>query len=392
MRSSVKLAVLAAFALFSSIALTGCWDRREINDIAFVLSSAYDRQADNQYRYSAMFALPGQMGGQGGGGGGTGGKKSYFIDTESGSTIYQALFRLQKRMPRHLFFGHRRSLVIGESLAKDGIAGFFDFVVRNPENRLSTYIVISKGEAVKLLNAEPQFERFSAEAIRELAKAPFAVDTDIKQVAEKLGKDGCDPVIIYMGIQPSKGEDKNDEITILGYAQFKGDKMVGVFENKEMLGLNWLLGKPGVYNTTLDVGKDKLATLQVYEGHTKIHPIRQGDHFRFRIEIRAKARVKEDQSGLNFSESRSYLDLDRLLAADIRKDIQSAIDRMQRFQTDSVSLGIIVNRNYPDLWKQSLKDNWRQQLSKCEFEYDIQAKVTESGMIERNVIEGRVSR
>jgi spore germination protein KC/spore germination protein len=242
------------------------------------------------------------------------------------------------------------------------------------------------------LSAEPQFERFSAEAIRELAKAPFAIDTDLKRVAEKLGKVGSDPVIIYMGVQPSKGPDKNDEITVLGYAQFKGDRMVGVFENDEMQGLNWLLGKPGVYDTTLDVVKDKKATLQVYEGNIKIYPIRQGDHFRFRIEVTAAARVKEDQSGLNFSESRSYLELDRLLAADIRKDMQSTIDRMQRLQTDSASLGILVNRDYPDLWKQSLKDNWRQQLAKCEFEYDIQAKVTESGMIERNVIEGSESR
>jgi spore germination protein KC/spore germination protein len=388
MSRTVKLAVLAVITMLSSIILTGCWDRREINDIAFVLSSAFDRSADNQYRFSAMFALPGHMGGEGGGGGGTGGKNSYFIDSETGSTVHQSLFRLQKRMSRRAFFGHRRSIIISEALAKDGIANFFDFIVRNPENRLSTYVVISKGEAINLLKAKPQFERFSAEAIRELAKAPFAIDTDLKQVAEKVGKDGSDPIIIYMGVQQSGGEEKNDEIAVLGYAQFKGDRMVGVFENGGMLGLSWLIDKPGKYNTTVEVDNGKKATLQVYEGKTDIRPLRNGDHMKFRIEIHASARVKEDQSGLNFSEAHSYLRLNRLLADGIRQDIQAAISQMQRLQTDSASFGVLVNRYYPELWNTTLKDEWRQHLADCEFEYSIQAKVTESGMVERNVTEG----
>ncbi|TXK73213.1 Ger(x)C family spore germination protein, partial [Paenibacillus sp. N3.4] len=42
--------------------LTGCWDRTETNDIAFVLTSAIDLEDDGRYRISYMLPLPGSMG------------------------------------------------------------------------------------------------------------------------------------------------------------------------------------------------------------------------------------------------------------------------------------------------------------------------------------------
>lgn len=52
--------------LLICILLTGCWDRTEINDIAFVVSSAIDKKKD-QYRVAMQIPLVGQLGGQTGG-------------------------------------------------------------------------------------------------------------------------------------------------------------------------------------------------------------------------------------------------------------------------------------------------------------------------------------
>ena len=49
--------------------LTGCWDREEINDVAFVIGIAVDKEGD-EYRSSLQIALPGQAGASGSEGGG----------------------------------------------------------------------------------------------------------------------------------------------------------------------------------------------------------------------------------------------------------------------------------------------------------------------------------
>ena len=93
--------------------LTGCWDRTETNDIAFVLTSSVDLEDDGRYRVTYMLPLPGSMGGASGGGGGTAGGKSYYIDSEVGTTIRDAISKLQIRMARRCSspIGGRSSLV-----------------------------------------------------------------------------------------------------------------------------------------------------------------------------------------------------------------------------------------------------------------------------------------
>ncbi|WKL04167.1 hypothetical protein Q0F98_13830 [Paenibacillus amylolyticus] len=62
----------ALMLLLCTLFIAGCWDRKEINDIAFVIGVAVDKEDDN-YRSSLQIALPGQSGttGSSGGGGGT---------------------------------------------------------------------------------------------------------------------------------------------------------------------------------------------------------------------------------------------------------------------------------------------------------------------------------
>jgi spore germination protein KC/spore germination protein len=285
--------------------------------------------------------------------------------------------------------GHRRTILIGEKLAREGISELFDFIDRSSQNRMSTFLVVAQGEASQLLNTKPQFERFPAEAIRELAKSPSVMYLDMKRTAQNLGVTGSDPLVLYMGPKKSqKGEKPVEEVAILGYAQFKNDKMVGVYEGDAMHGVSWLLNRPGTYTTTIDTGQGKQTTLQVYEGQTKITPAQAYGHFRYRVEIRAKARVLEEQQDLNFTRVQSYRELNRILTNDIRKDVKTAIARIQKDQTDSASLGVLILRSFPDRWKKSAKDRWRDLLAESEFVYDIDASVTESGMVNHNVTRG----
>lgn len=63
-----KAAVLCCL-LLCSVLLGGCWDRREVNDVAFVMGTGLDKEGD-QYRVTMQIALPGQLGSSGSTGGG----------------------------------------------------------------------------------------------------------------------------------------------------------------------------------------------------------------------------------------------------------------------------------------------------------------------------------
>ena len=56
-----------AVTYYSTTLLTGCWDRTETNDIAFVATSSVDLEDDGKYRVRLYVPLPGSMGGASGG-------------------------------------------------------------------------------------------------------------------------------------------------------------------------------------------------------------------------------------------------------------------------------------------------------------------------------------
>src|SRR5213080_791664 len=166
------------FLLFClPIMLTGCWDRTEINDLAIVVATAQDKAGKENYRVTVQAPLPSSLGGPGssGGGGGTSGEGPFLVAQGTGKNLNQGVQDIQSRLSRKLYFPHRRVLIIGEELAKRGITESLNAILIEPQSRLTTFLLISKGEGLKMLTAQPRMEQFSAEAIREMAKARMDV-------------------------------------------------------------------------------------------------------------------------------------------------------------------------------------------------------------------------
>ncbi|MDF2651018.1 MAG: spore germination protein [Paenibacillus sp.] len=367
--------------------LTGCWDRTETNDIAFVLTSSVDLEDDGKYRVAYMFPLPGSMGGASGGGGGTAGGKSYYIDSDVGSTLREATSKLQMRMSRRIFLSHRRTIVIGEQLAKKGISTLFDVVPRSPESRMTTYLVLTKGKGYDLLNTSPKFERFPAETIRELTKSRQSMATSTKDIGIALSFNS-DPIMNYF--EPKEGQvakEPSQEIQAFGYAQFKGDRLVGIYTKQEADGLMWLRDQVKEHLLTFPMKSGKDISILVTEGHTKIKPKLQDDKVVFELVVDAVGAVREDLSKLDLNQSEQMRKIERRFAEQVKKSIQATIKQMQKEGTDSAQLGLIVWRKHPHAWKTRFEANWEDYFKDAEFRIMVNASIPETGLINQNVVQ-----
>lgn len=375
----------------SLLLLPGCWDRTEINDVAFVVSSAIDLDEDDKIRITVMVPLPGQMGGATGGGGGTGGEKSYYLDSEAGTTFRDAQTKLQQRMSRRMFFGHRRTLIIGEDLAKKGIRPIFDSSPRNSENRMTTYLITTKGKAYELLQATPKFERFPSEVIRELAKSGSLMDINMKDVGVALNAPGSDPVMVYMDTKDSvKSEKLSKEIEVKGYAQFRGDKMIGTLENSEAQGFSWLRNESIKTTVSLSYngGKHSGIGLRMHEVQTKIKPEIRDRKLRFIINVQAKAVLMEDEKHLDLSQTKNVEKIEKLLNDYMRKSMTKVIEKCKKNNVDSVQFGTYVWRSFPSEWKKTYAKRWPQAMKEVEYDIYVKSTLIETGLIYENVTKG----
>lgn len=101
---------LIIIMLLMTIVLTGCWNRRELNELAIAVGFGVDKDGE-QYRFSVQVVDPGEVAANKGG---TSGRTPVTMYHMSAPTIFEALRKMTTVSPRKIqfapaHFGHWRS-------------------------------------------------------------------------------------------------------------------------------------------------------------------------------------------------------------------------------------------------------------------------------------------
>jgi Ger(x)C family germination protein len=368
--------------LISPLVLSGCWDRREINDMAFVLATAVDKEKD-QIRVSILIPLPGNMGGTGGGGGGTGGVEPYTIETEVANTPWEAVNKIQSRLPRKIFFAHRRVLLFGEDFAKEGIAIALDNIVSRPGNRLSTFVAITKGKAADYLDSKVKLERFSAEQMRELLQSDATIKTSIKDIIANMNLTGHDAFISYLELAKADNtSNRSDNIQATGFSITKDGKQVDVLKGKEAFAMRILTPKFRSYSETLKLDDEKFS-FQILSTSTQINPKVYGNQISFDISVVAIANIAEFFSNKNIF--KEIPNIKRQIELQMKLDLLKTLDILKMKGSDVVGFGQILNRHYPQKWVKDWEPHWDNLFAKTNFNVSVKVNIYDVGATSENM-------
>lgn len=367
--------------------VTGCWDRREVNDMAIVIAMAMDKEEDGRYRLSIQVPLVSSLGAQSGGGGGTSGDKSYYVDSAVGKTIREANGLIQARMSREIYYSHHRMIVIGEKLAKEGMSDVLDIVARFPENRLTAYIVMTKGKGIELLTAQPQFERFSGEAMRELVKMG-GITVTLKDMAQMLSTPGIDAILPVLESVDSHPKGKSKEIEATGVGMFREGKLVAISKAESLAGLRLFQKNYTPFSVVLTLNKHERLTVQFSHGRATIKPSIRKGHIHYNIRLNASAEVVENMSKLDLEKEKNIKMLQNKLVAHINSGLKYTMGTIQKNRADIIGLGIALSRNYPREWTEQYRNRWNQELPHITYELHTKVYMANFGQTTKNITQG----
>ena len=148
---------------------SGCYDIREIDDVAHVLAIGVDRGVSDKWRLTLQFASlnensgNGQQEGDGSSGGGAasesgGGQDGYTYVTVDAPSFFTGIDMLNSSVPRRLVFTHASLIVLSEELSKDDIVGdYIAPIIRFREVRRTAHMVVTKGSALDYIRANQPF-------------------------------------------------------------------------------------------------------------------------------------------------------------------------------------------------------------------------------------------
>lgn len=361
------------------ILLSGCWNRVEVNDIAFVTAIGLDLLEDNKIRLSLQVAIPTKLGPTGGSGGG-GTQNSTFVISETGITVSEAYRNIQGKIPRHIFFSQSRVLLIGEALAKKGIAHIIDFHTRYHEPRINSFIMFTKGEAIEIINSKPNLESVSAEETKELAKLNIGPTIYIMDFLNMLLTDGIEPIGPQFTLKTMEVKNKNNVQqgqTVHGTAVFKKDKLAGWLDDVETRGILWLRNEMKTGVITISIPKDQgggNVSVNIFRSDTKITPKLQNGNITISIDVTSEMSVMENASKLNLDDSKVINDIQKNIEEEIKNRIQLVVDAAQKeYKSDIFGFGQQVYKKYPKEWNSKYKKNWDQEFA--ELKVNINPKV-----------------
>lgn len=364
---------------------TGCWDRKEINDIGLVMATGLDLADNGKIKATLQIAVPAPSS-QAAGGASKETEKFLLISAvgKNGADIEQ---KLQQKMSRTLFFSHRSIILVGEALARKGLNDILDTFSRNPRNRLKTYMLVVKGKkAGDMLHLEYPYELVPSEALKEmeLLRGEGTVVT-LRDFLIASASEGIYPTTgvlepaLYRG-SGKKGEDKLFRIN--GTAVFKSGKLVDFLNNAETHQLLWFKNNKRTDKIAVDMpgGKGNVGFI-ITSSKYKINTDAKRNPLKFHVDLKANGNLFENNSSLDVTAPSNLEIVKKALENRVKQDMEAFLRKIQtRYKTDIVGFGQQLQRDNPRKWR-TVEKQWDRYFAASEISVSVNLTISNTGAI-----------
>lgn len=398
-RSYTLFILLIVFLLFT----TGCWNRRELNELAIALALGLDSTKDGQFLLTAQVVNPGELGT--GKSGGSSGISPTVIYQAKGKTVFEAFRKMTKESPRKIYPSHLRILVIGESLAKKGIGKPLDLLTRDWELRSDFYIVVAKGmRAEEILKVPTSLEKIPAnqifDALDVSATAWSATSfVELDDLVADIVSDGKQPVLT--GIQADIKGDKKTSLSkqniemidpparlhFQKLAVFKYDKLVGWLNEMQSKTYNVITNKEKSTVVNLPCPKGGKAVYEVKRSNTEMKGKIKNGKPEIDLNIHVEGNLGEVECHIDLTKPETIEKLEEIYEKGAEEAFKKSIIEVQKNEkVDIFGFGEAIHRADPKAWKK-LKKDWDKNFENLPVNINVEGEIRHVGTVGNSFLE-----
>ncbi len=372
--------------------LSGCWGKQEVEGLGFVFGIGIDSGSkQGTYLVTYQIGLP-KKPAEGGSG-----IQDYTISAE-GFSIRDTAEKIFDTITRQPFLGTTKVIVLGDSVAREGINSVLDFFQRYYEFRRTTYLVVAKGKAKDLLNIKLRTDKLVSLTLYEDIETGDITSTFPKvrlgHYLTVLATGSTAPVMpLTYGITPgeegieyaAKDGEKSKELHIAGMGVFEGDKLKAILTDEETKGFMWLNGevKYRFLSVKTSDGQDNFfISVRVIKTKTnwKLENIdaKLGIHYEIRVIIDLDEFSAEQKQRPPDEYLKAAKDASGALNKLIKDECEAALKRERELGLDFLGLGRNIEKRNPKYWKE-IKDQWQQVLPSIPVTVNVNLKMESGG-------------
>lgn len=385
--------------------LVGCWDKVEIEEGAYALAIGVGAGESSRYKVTVTIAKPDQIAGKDGKGEG----KPFILSTVEAPSLSSALSTLNAYTGRQVNLSHARALFIDEELARSEGLRILDELLRFRQARQSIFFIVTREPADQFLaEINPLLDKNPMKYIEELTyhyrrNGMLPASSQVNSVASQTNVNYAQPVTYYASLTGAEGKEKGGStssqgespfkagdlprkgganVEMVGAAAFRGERMIGVLDGKEM---RLMLMLQDEFRNALVSFKDPRedgAFVSVKLNRSR--PLRlqvdlSGSKPRITGTISLEAEVLAIQSGVDYSEPELQVVLERAMAQQVREPLGELIAKTQRWESDVIGFGRRVVPKFATIeaWE---RYDWPKRFPEAEIKIDVQVSLRRFGL------------
>lgn len=363
------------------ILTTGCWNRKELDQLGIQLGTAIDKVGDN-YQVAVQVVIPGEVSVRTA----SSGRSPVTLYKATAPTVFEAFRKLTETSSRKIYSAHIRVLVIGESLAREGISDILDMFFRNPEARTDFYLMVARGSsAEQVLKILTSLEKIPADNLF------YALDTSAKiwaptttvaldELIDELVSEGRNPVLTGVRLigNPKLGErttnveaiDPEARTRITGLAVFRKDKLIGWLNERESKGYNYIMDNVSSSAGHQVCPKEGYVVLETIRNHTKVKSSVVDGEPHIKITSKTVASIADVECSIDLMNNDTINLLEQGAEENMTKLMKNVIETaQQKFALDIFGFGDIFYKQNPKAWK-LLKEDWSEHFVKLKVDFE----------------------
>lgn len=347
--------------VISVFILTGCVQKRIIDEINIIAGEAYDMSEGDTFIASILIQeyLPDKS-------------IENKVFTTKGKIRGDLLLNAQKQSAGDIATGGIEVTIFGDKIANFGIIDFVDSYERDASIGSRSYLATAHRSALEILkgNYGPQgVSKYLSNMIKHNIEERDVPITNLHLFLRDFYMQGKDPYL------PEIKQKSPKEVEISGMSLFKGDKEAYVLPKEKMFFFKLLTDRHSQGNFRVHLGKGEDAAVRSIKSKNK-YKIEKKDHSHVNISININGDIRE-YTGKKLNQQK----VDKIakkLEKDVEKECLKLVKLFQEKEVDPIGFGHLhlkKVRGY-DFSK------WKEDYQKLTFTVKAQVDITETGVVE----------
>lgn len=367
--------------------LTGCYNYRELNDLAIVSGISIDKNED-EYIVNAEVINPKKQQDAS-----SGKEPEFVVYTSKGTSMQEAFRKIIKESPKKLYGAQMDVLIIDEETAKKELKNILDFFSRDPEIRSEFYVLV--GKSTDVLEITTPLDKISSKNILDSLESNnsylgFSNLVTYHDLIDNYLNPNIElalPTVEVVGDDTNGDSIENIESTsadaasiITNIAVFKDNKFVGYLTEEESQAYNMVMNsaKTTLMKTNYKDNEFIISEILNSSADIKIDIKKK----KVTISIKGKATIAEANYSGNLEDAKEISKIQKDLNKTTEKFIKNSLkSTIQKYNSDIYGFRDMFYKQDPKAYKK-LKNNWyKETFPNLEIEVKSDITIFEKGKL-----------